>query len=142
MEETEERLSTGKCSISSVILHIYKRTAYLPCNGEFHLCKRYLCHSPVSILHRDRKDYRRCTGGNHKIFRTQHCMQSNNRLSEANYVEDLYPLAGIEPPNIRRDVCARVEKKQESNVAHSLYGQNPTESRLMSRSCFSLVAIR
>ena len=43
-------------------------------------------------------------------------------------VEDLYLLAGIEPPDIRRDVCARVEKKQESNVAHSLYGQSPTES--------------
>ena len=62
-------------------------------------------------------------------------MQSNNRLPETN-VEDLYLLAGIEPPDIRRDVCARVEKKQESNVAHSLYGQTPTESRLKSRSCF------
>ena len=28
------------------------------------------------------------------------------------------------------------KKKRESNVAHSLYGQNPTESRLKSRSCF------
>ena len=37
-------------------------------------------------------------------------------------VEDLYLLAGIAPPDIRRDVCARVEKKkQESNVAiHSI----------------------
>ena len=52
-------------------------------------------------------------------------------------VEDLYLLAGIAPPDIRRDVCARVEKKkQESYVAHSLYGQTPTESRLKSRSCF------
>ena len=49
----------------------------------------------------------------------------------------MYLFAGIAPPDIRRDVCARVEmKKQESNVAHSLYGQNPTESRLKSRSCF------
>ena len=52
-------------------------------------------------------------------------------------IEDLYLLAGIAPSDIRRDVCARVEKKkQESNVAHSLYGQSPTESRLKSRSCF------
>ena len=52
-------------------------------------------------------------------------------------VEDLYLLARIAPPNIKRDVCARVEKKkQESNVAHSLYGQTPTESRLKYRSCF------
>ena len=51
--------------------------------------------------------------------------------------EDLYLLVGIAPPDIRRDVCARVEKKkQESNVAQSLYGQTPTESRLKSRSCF------
>ena len=28
------------------------------------------------------------------------------------------------------------KKAQESNVAHSLYGQNPTESCLKSRSCF------
>ena len=51
-------------------------------------------------------------------------------------VEDMYLLAGIAPPDIRRDVCARVEKIQESNEAHSLYGQKPTESRLKSRSSF------
>ena len=51
-------------------------------------------------------------------------------------IEDLCLLAGIAPPDIRRDVCARVEKKQESNVSHSLYGQTPTESRLKSRNCF------
>ena len=52
-------------------------------------------------------------------------------------VGDLYLLAGIAPPDISRDVCARVEKKkQESNITHSLYGQNPTESRLTSISCF------
>ena len=49
------------------------------------------------------------------------CMKPTN-------VVDLYLLAGIAPPNVIRDVCARVEKKkQESNVAHFLYGQNPTE---------------
>ena len=47
------------------------------------------------------------------------CMKPTN-------IEDMYMFAGIAPPNIRRDVCARVEKKnQKSNVAHSLYGQNP-----------------
>ena len=52
-------------------------------------------------------------------------------------VEDLYLLAGIAPPNIRRDICARVENtKQEANEAHSLYGQNPAERRLKSRNCF------
>ena len=52
-------------------------------------------------------------------------------------LEDLYLLAGIAPPDIRRDVCARVEKiKQETNEAHSLYGQNPAERRLESRNCF------
>ena len=49
-------------------------------------------------------------------------------------VEDLYLLAGITPPDIRREVCARVEKrKQASNVAHSLYGQNRTESLEVSK---------
>ena len=52
-------------------------------------------------------------------------------------VEDLYLLAGIAPPDIRRDVYARVEKtKQETNEAHSLYGQNPAERRIKSRNCF------
>ena len=52
-------------------------------------------------------------------------------------VEDLYLLAGIAPPDIRRDVCARMRKtKQETNEAHSLYGQHPAERRLKSRNCF------
>ena len=52
-------------------------------------------------------------------------------------VEDLYLLAGIAPPDIRRDVCARMEKtKQETNEAQSLYGQHPAERRLKSRNCF------
>ena len=52
-------------------------------------------------------------------------------------VEDLYLLAGIAPPDNRRDVCARMEEtKQETNEAHSLYGQNPTQRRLESRNCF------
>jgi len=52
-------------------------------------------------------------------------------------VEELYLLAGIAPPDIRRNVCARVEKKkQETNAAHSLHGHVPAESRLKSRHCF------
>ena len=51
-------------------------------------------------------------------------------------VEDLYLFAGIAPPDTRRDVCARVEKKkQETNAAHSLHGQVPAERRLK-RECF------
>ena len=47
------------------------------------------------------------------------CRAKTGCLKPTN-VEDLYLLAGIAPPDIRRDVCARVEKKkQESNVAHS-----------------------
>ena len=74
---------------------------------------------------------RPCTG-----FRTQQCMHSYNRMKPTN-VEDLYLLVGIAPPDLGRDVCARVEKKkQKTSVSHSLYGQNPTESRLKSRRCF------
>ena len=51
-------------------------------------------------------------------------------------VEELYLFAGIAPPDIRRDVCARVEKKkQETNAAHSLHGQVPAE-RPLKRECF------
>ena len=51
-------------------------------------------------------------------------------------VEELYLLTGIAPPDIRRDVCARVEKKkQQTNAAHSLHGQVPAERRLK-RECF------
>ena len=45
-------------------------------------------------------------------------------------------LRGIAPPDIRRDVCAKVEKQQqETNAAHSLHGQIPAERRLK-RECF------
>ena len=58
------------------------------------------------------------------------CQKSPNK-------EDLYLLAAIAPPDIRREVCARMEKtKQETNEAHSLYGQHPAERRLKSRNCF------
>ena len=52
-----------------------------------------------------------------------HAEPSQDALKPTN-VEDLYLLAGIAPPDIRRDVCARVKKtKQETIEAHSLYGQ-------------------
>ena len=59
------------------------------------------------------------------------------RFLKPTNVEDLYLLAGIAPPDIRRVVCARVGKtKQETNEAHSLYDHNPTKRRLESRNCF------
>ena len=58
------------------------------------------------------------------------CLQPTN-------VEDLYLIAGIAQPDIRRDVCDRMEKtKQETNEAHSLYEQHPAERSLKSCNCF------
>ena len=45
-------------------------------------------------------------------------------------VEEIYLLVGIALPEIRRDVCARVEKKKhETDEAHSLHGHVPAEIR-------------
>ena len=53
------------------------------------------------------------------------------------YVEDLYLLAGISPPDIRRNVCARMERtKQMKQETHSLFGHIPARSRLKSRKDF------
>ena len=79
--------------------------------------------------------------------RSPHAQKLNTELNSAcravtgcmklTYVEDLYLLAGIAPPDIRRDVCTRMKKtKQETNEAHSLYGQHPAERMLKSRNCF------
>ena len=39
------------------------------------------------------------------------------------YVENMYFLVGIVPPDIRRDVCARMERnKQMEQETHSLFG--------------------
>ena len=73
--------------------------------------------------------------------RSPHAQKLNTELNSAcravtrwlkpTNVEDLYLLAGIVPPDNRRDVCARMEKtKQETNEAHS------AERRLKSRNCF------
>ena len=70
--------------------------------------------------------------------RSSHAQKLNPELNSAcraitgclkpTNVEDMYLLGGIVPPDIQRDVCARGENtKQETNEAHSLYGQNPAE---------------
>ena len=52
-------------------------------------------------------------------------------------VENLYLLAGIAPPEIRRSVCARVERtKQVERETHSLFGHTPAGRRLKSRRSF------
>ena len=52
-------------------------------------------------------------------------------------VENLYLLAGIAPPKIRRSVCARVERtKQVERETHSLFGHTPARRRLKSRRSF------
>ena len=52
-------------------------------------------------------------------------------------VENLYLLAGIAPPEIRRSVCARVERtKQVERETHSLFGHIPARRRLKSRRSF------
>ena len=79
--------------------------------------------------------------------RSSHAQRLNPELNSAcravtgclkpTNVEDLYLLDGIVPPDIQRDVFVLVEKtKQETNEAHSLYGQNPAERRRKSRNCF------
>ena len=52
-------------------------------------------------------------------------------------VENLYLLVGIAPPEIRRSVCARVERtKQIERETHSLFGHTPARRRLKSRRSF------
>ena len=61
-------------------------------------------------------------------------------MSKTNQCRKLYLLAGIAPPDIRRDVCAKVEKKnQKTNVTHSLHGQIPAERRLKRKFFLSFV---
>ena len=52
-------------------------------------------------------------------------------------VENLYLLAGIAPPEIRRSVCARVERtKQVERETHSLFGHTSARRRIKSRRRF------
>ena len=49
-------------------------------------------------------------------------------------VKNLYLLTGITPPEIRRSVCARVERtKQVERETHSMFGHTPARRRLKSR---------
>lgn len=51
--------------------------------------------------------------------------------------EKLYPLAGIAPPHIRRQVAADIERtKQETDSRHLLYSHQPPPQRLKSRESF------
>ena len=79
--------------------------------------------------------------------RSSHAQKLNTELNSAcravtgclkpSNVENMYLLAGIAQPDIRREVCARIENtKQETNDAYSLCGQHPAERRLKSRNCF------
>ena len=66
----------------------------------------------------------------------QACRAITGCLRQTN-VENLYLLAGIAPPEIRRSVCARVERtKQVERETHSLFGHTPARRRLKSRRSF------
>ena len=63
----------------------------------------------------------------------QACRAITGCLKPTN-VENLYLLAGISPPEIRRSVCARVERtKQVERETHSLFGHTPARRRRKSR---------
>ena len=62
----------------------------------------------------------------------QACRAITGCLKPTN-VENLYLLAGIAPPEIRRSVCARVERtKHVEREAHSLFVHTPTRRRIKS----------
>ena len=66
----------------------------------------------------------------------QACRAITGCLKPTN-VENLYLLAGIAPPEIRRSVCARVQStKQVERETHSLFGHPPARSCLKSRRSF------
>ena len=56
------------------------------------------------------------------------CLKTTN-------VDNLYLLAGIAPPEIRRSVCARVERTKQVK-REILFGHTPARSRLKSRRSF------
>ena len=72
----------------------------------------------------------------------QECQAITGCLKPTN-VENLYLLAGISPPEIRRNVCARVERtkqvereRKRKRERHSLFGHTPSRSCLKSRRSF------
>ena len=64
----------------------------------------------------------------------QACQAITGCLRQTN-VENLYLLAGIAPPEIRRSVCARVERTKQRET-HSLFGHTPARRRLKPRISF------
>ena len=72
---------------------------------------------------------------------SQACRSITGCLKLTN-VEDLYLIAGIAPPDIRREVCARVERtKQTKDERHSLFGHTLTPVHLKSRHPFLPILI-
>ena len=66
----------------------------------------------------------------------QACRAITGCLKPTN-VENLYLLTGMAPPEIRRSVCAGVERtKQVERETHSLFGHTPARSSLKSRRSF------
>ena len=66
----------------------------------------------------------------------QACRSITGCLKPTN-VEDLYLIAGVAPPDIRREVVARVERtKQTKDERHSLFGHTPATAHLKSRQPF------
>ena len=66
----------------------------------------------------------------------QACRSITGCLKPTN-VENLYFIAGIALPDIRREVCARVERtKQTKDERHSLFGHTPAPAHLKSRQPF------
>ena len=66
----------------------------------------------------------------------QACQTITGCLKPTN-VDNFYLLAEIAPTEIRRRVCARVERpKQVERETHSLFGHTPARSRLKSRRSF------
>ena len=64
-------------------------------------------------------------------------MPSYHKIPQANICRRLVFVAGIAPPNIRRDVCARMERtKQMKQETHLLFGHIPVRTRLKSRKDF------
>ena len=58
------------------------------------------------------------------------CLKSTN-------IEDFYLIAGMAPPDIRREVCARVERtKQTKDERHSLFSHTPAPVHLKSKHPF------
>ena len=64
----------------------------------------------------------------------QACRAITGCLKPTN-VENLYLLAGIAPPKIRRSVCARVEGTKQLE-RDSLFGHTPARNRIKSRRSF------